>query len=104
MYVISEAQGSLASVLDHKRRCGRAPALYKRCQRGDVSRSRAALYVRMAIAMPSWFRKLSGTWLMTAASHLLMNTEATELVFGLSPASNRRSMPLRNAPAAARYC
>ena len=41
---------------------------------------------------------------MTAASHRLMNTDATEPTLGLSPASMRRSMPRRNASAAARYC
>ena len=39
---------------------------------------------------------------MTAASQRLMNTEATEPTSGLSPASMRRSMPRRNASAAAR--
>ncbi len=33
-----------------------------------------------------------------------MNTDATEPTFGLSPASMRRSIPRRNASAAATYC
>ncbi len=41
---------------------------------------------------------------ITAASQRLMNTEATEPTPGFSPASMRRSMPRRNASAAATYC
>src|SRR4029450_13746824 len=60
MYRMSEASGSLAPVLAHSRRCGRAPALYTRCQRGELSRVRQALYVRCAMAMPSWLRSAPG--------------------------------------------
>ena len=56
------------------------------------------------MAMPSWLRSASGTLPATAASQRLTNTEATEPTSGLSPASMRRSMPRRNASAAARYC
>src|SRR6516225_6341506 len=75
-----------------------------RCQRGELRRLRAALYVAMATAIPSLFFILLGTLLLTAASQRLTKTDATEPTFGLSPASTRRSIPLRNASAAARYC
>ena len=54
--------------------------------------------------MPSWLRSASGTLSLTAASHRLMNTEATDPTSGWSPAATRRSMPRKNASAAARYC
>src|SRR2546421_8202296 len=101
MYKVSEALGSLVPVLAHNRRWGRAPRLYTRCHRGELSRERYALYVRFAIAIPSSSRRLSGTLSATAVSHRLMNTDATEPTLGLSPASIRRSMPRRNASAAA---
>src|SRR6266850_2529891 len=84
---MSDAPGSLVPVLAHSRRCGRAPASETRCQRGEPSRVRYALYVRFATAMPSWLRSASGTLSLTAASHRLMNTEATELTSGSSHAA-----------------
>ena len=54
--------------------------------------------------MPSWLVSAAGTLPATAASQRLMNSEATEATSGLSPAAIRRSMPRRNASAAARYC
>ncbi len=56
------------------------------------------------MAMPSRLRSSSGTLPATAASQRLMNTDATEPTWGSRPASMRRSMPRRNASAAARYC
>ena len=54
--------------------------------------------------MPSWLCSSSGVLFATAASQRLMKTDATEPTLGLRPASIRRSMPRRNASAAARYC
>src|SRR5437867_8249041 len=99
-----ETVGSLVPVLAHNSRCGRAPALYTLCHRGDVSSVRAALYVRWAIATPSRFRRPRGAVEAVAASHRLTNTDATEPTLGLSPASKRRSIPRKKASAAARYC
>ena len=45
------------------------------------------------MAMPSWLRRFSGTFPVTATSQRLMNIEATELTSGFSPAAIRRSMP-----------
>ena len=101
---MSDAAGSFVPVLAHSRRWGRAPSLKTRCQRGESSSARYALYVRLAIAIPSWLRSASGTRSLTAASHRLMNTEATEPTSGGSPAATRRSMPRRKASAAAVYC
>ena len=88
-------------MLAQRSRWGRAPALNTRCQRGEASNARYALYVRIAMAMPSWLRSKSGTFPVTAASQRLMNSEATDPTLGLSPASMRRSMPRKNASAAA---
>ena len=54
------------------------------------------------MAMPSWLRSAAGTLPATAASQRLTNTDATEPTSGFSPAAIRRSMPRRNASAAAK--
>ena len=54
-----------------------------RCQRGEPSNPLAALYVLMAMAMPNLFRMASGTLAVIAASHRLINKEATESTLGL---------------------
>src|SRR5437762_3212932 len=41
---------------------------------------------------------------IAAESQRLIKTEATEPTLGMSPASMRRSIPRKNASAAARYC
>ena len=43
MYRMSEALGSLVPVLAHSRRCGRAPALKTRCQRGELEQRAVGL-------------------------------------------------------------
>src|SRR5215471_5793721 len=63
MYKMSDAEGSLVPVLSHS---------------GDVSRSRAALYVCMAMAIPSRLRSDAGTLSLTAASHRLTKSDATD--------------------------
>ena len=52
MYSVSEAAGSLVPVLAQSRRCVLAPAAASRRHRGDASRPRYALYVRLATAIP----------------------------------------------------
>src|SRR6266404_1954477 len=101
---MSDAAASFVPVLAQSSRCGRAPTLKTRCHGGEPSRDRYALYVLLAMAMPSWLRSASGTLSFTAASQRLTKTEATEPTSGLRPTATRRSMPRRKAPAAARYC
>src|SRR4030095_2760854 len=92
-YSKSEALGSLVPVLAQSSRCGLAPALNVRCQRGEPRSSRAALEVRLALGVPRWLFKAGGTLPATAPSQRLTNIEATEATSGLSPATMRRSMP-----------
>ncbi len=92
------------TVLAHRSRWGRAPKLKARCQRGDASNSLYALYVRLAMAIPSLSRNESGALSITAESQRLINIEPTEPTLGFSPASMRRSIPRRNASAEATYC
>src|SRR6266511_627509 len=54
--------------------------------------------------MPSWSRSAPGVFPATATSQRLTKSDATEPTSGLSPSAMRRSMPRRNASAAARYC
>jgi hypothetical protein len=60
--------------------------------------------IRFAIVMPSWFRRVSDTLPITAASQRLTKSDATEVTLELSPASIRRSMPRKASSATARYC
>src|SRR5579884_244009 len=97
---MSDADGSLVPVLAHNSRSGRAPALYMRCHRDEASSSGGPvgpLSDRNAKLIPQRPRDLPST----AASQRLTKTEATDPTLGLSPASRRRSIPRKNASAAA---
>src|SRR5215472_18210112 len=94
MYRTSEAFGSFVPVLANNRRCGLYPACLIFCQRGVASRSMYALYVRCAIAIPNLSFRFSGTFALTATSHRLINTEATDPILTGSLAVILRSMPL----------
>src|SRR5207244_1253335 len=93
MYSVSEAAGSLVPVLAQSRRCVRAPAAASRRHRGDASRPRYALYVRLATAIPRRLRSSWGTTPLTATSQRLTNNDATESTRGSKPAASLRSIP-----------
>jgi len=61
--------GVLGAVLAHSRRCGRAPGVEDALPARGAEQGAYALYVRFAIAMPSWLWSASGTLRATAASH-----------------------------------
>jgi hypothetical protein len=101
---MSDAAGSFVPVLAKRSRWGRAPSLRSRRQRSDEKKRQYSAYVVCPIAIPSRFRRSSGTDPATAASQRLMKIEATEPTPAGRPASTRRSMPRVYASAQARYC
>src|SRR5947208_16151817 len=65
---MSDALGSFVPVLAQSNRWERAPKLTSRSQRSGARRWRYALYVRLAIAMPSHPSSVGGTLPVTATS------------------------------------